>query len=92
MLFFNAKKNLWAGKELATDNSFILLWLHCGLCFILLFVLKREQTFFLILPFEEEILCVMCAFLTAMVILTPNYNKMQFVDKALLFYPVNIYI
>lgn len=34
----------------------------------------------------------MCAFLTAMVILTPNYNKMQFVDKALSFYPVNIYI
>lgn len=27
-----------------------------------------------------------------MVILTPNYNKMQFVDKALSFYPVNTYI
>lgn len=32
----------------------------------------------------------MCAFLTAMVILTPNYNKMQVFYKGLCFYPVNI--
>lgn len=55
MLFFNTKKNLWAGRELATDNSFILLWLHCGLRFILLFVLQKEQTLFSILSFQEEI-------------------------------------
>lgn len=40
--------------------------------------------------FEEEILSVICAFLTAMVILTPNYNKMQVFYKGLCFYPVNI--
>lgn len=90
MLFFNTKKNLWAGRELATDNSFILLWLHCRLCLILLFVPQRERTLFSILYFQEEnfLFSVMCAFLSAMAILTPNYSFVDKDNKKI--YPINI--
>lgn len=73
MLFFNSKKNLWAGRELATDNSFILLWLHCRLFHFVLCSTEGTDIIFNTF-FSGGNFSVMCAFLSAMAILTPKYS------------------